>query len=115
MSPRQAASGRLAVIPPVVQDPTSAVPDNVPLPHPPLTTPTHGCMLPLVRRNRAGFFMQRVQFKIRKFRTQEGNPLQNLGLRIWRGLTPPLTLTSTGGGREVARGPAREATGQEKI
>ena len=32
-----------------------------------------------------------------KFWPQEGNPWQNFGPRLWRGLTPPHTLTSTGG------------------
>ena len=72
--------------------------DDVPLPHLPRTTRTLTCVPPLVGRNRAGWFMQRVKVKIQTFWPQGGNPLQNLGPRVYRGLTPPRTLTSTGGG-----------------
>ena len=49
-------------------------------------------------RNRAGSLRQRSQSKNWKCWPHGGNPRQNFGRRLWRGLTPPHTLRSTGGG-----------------
>ena len=98
MSPRQAASGGLASIPPVDQNPRVLRPVDVPSHRLHLTTRILVCVPPLVGRNRAGLFRQRAQEKIWKFWPHGGNPWQNFGRRLWRGLTPPHTLRSTGRG-----------------
>ena len=57
--------------------------------------------------------MQRTKEQFQTFQPHGGNPSQNFGLRVRRGLTPPHTLTSTGGGgREVAGDAIQEATDQ---
>ena len=52
--------------------------------------------------------------KSQKFQPHGGNPSWNFGQRGWRGLTPPRTLTSTGGGNDMAGGATEEVTGPEK-
>ena len=49
-----------------------------------------------------------------EIRPQGGNPWQNFGRRVWRGLTPPRTPTGTVGGVREATGlPAETSTGPE--
>ena len=81
----------------------------------PRTTRTLVCVPHLVGRNRAGSFRQRAKEKIKMFWPHGGNPWQNFGRRLWRGLTPPHTLRSTGGGGQGhGSGPCRTRYGPRK-